>query len=146
MKTLSRWIIALAVVVLCSIEVGCTGAPQSIRLDPDFTEQEVSVITDARDQWCEKTGWCPTLDARGDAEIIIEAAGPVARGQAYTAGHTHGWTTAISAHLLAADPDMLWLTAAHELGHLNLVEHHGADEGCTMFWQHRTPAFDLTCE
>lgn len=137
-------------VLMCLLLFACGGAPQSISLDPEFTPSEVAAIQDARDQWCHVKGWCPDFVTDGDIHIERRAGMGVEAAQG---GHTdeHAnvtftqWTIWVNGDKLSAFPEVAWVVVAHELGHVQGIDHHGGPE-CTMFWQHTVPSFDLTCE
>lgn len=144
------WHVLIAVAcywLMGAIMMGCGGAPASLSLDTRFSPAEVLVIQDARDQWCDKTGWCPSWSTDGEAHILratdAEYEGydrPAASG-----GFTEGYLTVLKGGLIDTDPAMLWVKVAHEMGHLQGEDHHGA-QGCTMFWKQVFPRFTLTCE
>ncbi len=129
---------------------GCAGVPESLSLDPTFAPSEVAAIQDARDQWCEVKGWCPTFVTDGEWYIVrVTGDGALLPGQTRVgSSHTDQAenTTYIDGDLIAAWPEMTWLIVAHELGHVQNIDHHGAVE-CTMSGKpHTEPSFTLTCE
>lgn len=145
-----RFFLAIAVV---SCLVGCAGPPQTIRIDDRFDAVEVATIQDAVDQWCEKTAYCPELvRAGGEARILLkDTPTPVADASGHyrpgVGGHTNRGQRKIylSDGVIEVAPEMLWVIIAHELGHLQGINHHGGPE-CTMYWEHNAPVYTLNCE
>lgn len=113
-----------------------------------LTPVQQALIADARDQWCATTGWCPAIIVGGDVGACIELwpGAPPAPGEAIVGAHTDEDGQVISVHPWALDSEMAWLVVAHEMGHLQHIEHHGSSESCTMYWEHFVPAYTLECE
>lgn len=138
MKTL------LLVLLLCA----CGGPPVSLSLDPLFTPAEVAAIQDARDQWCEHNGWCPTWSADGEAHIQRVPGPPVVPGEPGVMAFTPQDDRTIVVYGTYADawPDGFWMVIAHEMGHLQDIEHHGGPECLMSGEDHTEPLFTLACE
>ena len=45
------------------LSLACGGRvpPNTLSISPGFDEVQVAAIHDARDQWCEAVGWCPSF-------------------------------------------------------------------------------------
>lgn len=142
------FVYAVFVLWLLALGTGCGGIPQTIRLDDRFSAVEIATITDARDQWCEKAAYCPELVmAGGEARILLQDTDVPAVSKKVVGGHTnqHQRKIMLSDGVMDAEPELLWVMVAHELGHLQGIDHHGTAD-CTMFWLQTTPKYDLTCE
>lgn len=144
------WHVLIAVAcywLMGAIMMGCGGAPQSISLDPMFTPDQVAAIGDARDQWCGKTGWCPSWSADGEAHIVLTTGehfatlGRSAGAFAYTDSNSN--VVVVNGAKAAAEPDMFWVALAHELGHLQGFDDDRVDSRCTMYWKHTIPEYEL---
>lgn len=136
-------------VLMCLLLFACGGVPQSLSLDPTFTPAEVAAIGDARNQWCDANGWCPSFVTDGEAHIVRDTTmsfDPTPGGK-NVSGNTDQATNRVklNAGKLDAMPEIAWLLIAHEMGHLQGIAHHGAPD-CTMYFEHEEPAFALTCE
>lgn len=129
---------------------GCGQAiPTSLSLDPLFTESEVAAAKDARDQWCATDGWCPSWSFDGEAhivrDIVTEPLPPPGTHMVGGRERTSDGDAHVDGRILDADPSMAWVILAHEMGHLQGIDHHGKP-GCTMFWFQPESRFELTCE
>ncbi len=136
-------------IIMTMVLAGCSGPPGSLSLDPSFTEYEVAAIGDARNQWCEKTGWCPYFVTDGEYHIKRDDTMPYdpAPYAENVSGITHrdSRTVVLNAKKFNASPDMVWIIAAHELGHVYGLEddRERGHEDCTMFWIHEEPEYQL---
>lgn len=141
---MSQSIIRISVVLALA---ACGGPPQSLSLDPLFTPLQVAQIQDARDQWCETNGWCPTWAADGEAHIrlVTHAEYLKFHREKYSAMFTYDYTVRIDSSQFDRYPEMFWVSVAHEMGHLQGMGHHG-HIGCTMFWYQPMPVYTLACE
>lgn len=146
----TAWSLSVVCLALLVAMSGCAGVPRSLSLDPTFTPSETAAIQDARDQWCSAKGWCPDFVTDGEWHMVrLTGDGPLLPGQTRVgSSHTdHAQsTTFIDGDLISDWPEMTWLIVAHELGHVQDIDHHGA-ASCTMSEQaHTEPSFELTCE
>jgi hypothetical protein len=146
---------AIVPALVALLAAACAGPPETISLDVAFYEHpaEVAAFEDARDQWCSKTGWCPTFVTNG-AITIERRAGMGSAPGTVRGGHTdfepnlfsnQGAQLWLNGDALDARPDMVWALAAHELGHASM-HLHSPTYGCTMYWKQDEPSYELTCE
>jgi hypothetical protein len=138
---------SLIILVLVLLASGCSGPPQTIDLE-GFDAMQTVLIQDVADQWCRANGYCPTIVAEGgEGHIRIEQSSIPAEGEDARGGHTpsSGQTIFVESWILSTFPEALWVTVAHEFGHLQGIEHHGGSE-CTMSVNPDAPAYELRCE
>lgn len=125
--------------------------PRSLSIDPRFSPLEQAQIRDAVDQWCATNGWCPDVGVEQEAQAHIwrDTDEEFSRFEDKPGVWGHTVNSSDTVHILGTGldswPEMTWLVVAHELGHLQNIDHHGSS-GCTMFWEQSEPAYQLTCE
>ena len=116
--------------------------PQSVSIDPSFSEEQQATIVDVVDQWCESVGYCPELSVGGKAEgrIVAEHDYDPVTGDRIGGYERHGRAEGSGAfndgdgtvfvnldHIRMGDPSIFWMTLAHEFGHFGIDGHikHG---------------------
>lgn len=151
LMSMTRVALCAAIVLLAGCSAAGDGGPCELLSTPGaLTPVQQALIADARDQWCARTGWCPTIIVGGDVGARIELwepdSPPPVPGAAIVGAHTLVAEQVIQVHPWALDSEMAWVVIAHEMGHLQGIGHHGPDEHCTMFWRHLAPSYILECE
>lgn len=146
------WHVLIAVAcywLMGAMLLGCGGAPESVSIDPTLTMAERAAIQDAIDQWCAADGWCPEVVFDGEAHIVVLTGAEYADrrrspGSFAFTDESLG-VIYINGAKRAAEPEMFWVALAHELGHLQGIEHHGLP-GCTMNAVQTQAVYALACE
>lgn len=148
------------VLLLAVLGVACSAAPPEtgtiepsvqtrFGIDPSFTADQVEVIRDAVQAWCESSrNFCPVEVAWGanpDARIF--------RAQDYAAfqrpDHSLAWTNAERTETQVSpaattDLHVFWRVIAHEFGHLSGLEH--GEGGLELMAKHPDPYGPLAIE
>lgn len=105
-------------VFLLSSGCGPGELPRVLQVQDGFTEPQIEVLHDVRDEWCLAAGWCPSFHGWGSrifAELDLE--------ECITCDEsTLGYNDGPHVHLAVRHPSMgeldrFWYTAAHEFGH-----------------------------
>jgi hypothetical protein len=114
--------------VLTVVLFGC-GAypPDSIAIDPKFTDSQAIIIEDAIESWCDAVGWCPRVTRVGHAEAHISLVTKITDHEGYEKANCpkgecflSGWNYLPDIQIsdrVVSDLDHLWVVVAHELGH-----------------------------
>jgi hypothetical protein len=136
---MTRCILAFAALAF----IACAPAlPTELAVDSRFTPEQVAVMQDAADQWCDATGgaWCPMLVS----EHSVGASPIVAEFGDYAAIHgkrpdslafRRGSDGAIIVNMAALESAPLahfWVVFAHEMAHLGTDGHVDHEGGSLM--------------
>lgn len=147
----------IVIALLLVFGSGCVaGPPMTVSIDSKFSAHpaEIAAFNDARDQYCEKLGWCFSFVTDGAVHIARREGMPsLGEDETRDAGMTHHIPnlTFRSAQLwvdgdfMAEFPEMAWVVIAHELGHAYGLE-HSSDPACVMYPDHESAMFQLDCE
>ena len=116
--------------------------PQSVSIDPSFSEEQQATIVDVVDQWCESVGYCPELSVGGKAEGRIVADTDYERhGRAEGSGAFNDGDGTVFVnldHIRMGDPSIFWMTLAHEFAHFG-VDGHPVKSGLLASHQDGNP-------
>jgi hypothetical protein len=111
-------IATILIVALCFSGCSASELPKVLQVQDGFSEAQVEVLHDVRDEWCEATGWCPSFVGWGTqvfAELDME---DCVTCDEKTLGYNDGAHVHLNVgHPGMGDLDRFWYTAAHEFGH-----------------------------
>lgn len=128
-------VVTFAVLVLLTVAGCMPAAPQTYSLDPGLSEAQAAAVHDARDQWCEAVGYCPTLakwSGEGEDGAVVWDFSYERHGKPGSIAFNqrgYGRPSVIvldAAALEQRDLGMFHSIVMHEFGHHGIAEHVNA--------------------